>query len=105
MKLWKVILGIVAFIGGIFAVSTSKKADKKEFDKKIKENKAETKKVQEATKKVEAEKKETKKQITEAKKKTATTKKQVKSTTSAKKTAENFEKKYRKKPGRPKKNA
>ena len=105
MKLWKVILGIVAFIGGIFAVGASKKADKKEFDNKVKENEAETKKVQEAAAAAEAERIRLKKEKSKAKKKTAATKAQVKNTTSAKKTAENFEKKYRKKPGRPKKNA
>ena len=105
MKLWKYILGILGFIGGLFAVKSLKNQDKKEFDNKVKENEQKVEKVREAAKKVEAAKEATKKELTEAKKKTATTKKQVKSTTSAKKTAENFEQKYRKKPGRPKKNA
>ena len=105
MKLWKVILGIVAFIGGIFAISAStKKKAQDEADLRIKENEELTKKIKEAAKKVEEAKEKTKEELTKAKKKTTSTKKKVKNTTSAKKTTENFEKKYRKR-GRPKKNA
>ena len=79
MKLWKYILGAIAFIGGIIALSsTSKKGSKKEFNNKVEENKTKTKKIQEASKKVEAEKIETKKQVLKAKKKTSTTKSKVK---------------------------
>ena len=106
MKLWKYILGAIAFIGGIFAVSAStKKKAQDEADLRIRENEELTKKITEAAKKVEAAKAKTKKELTETKKKTTSTKKKVKDTTSAKKTTENFEKKYRKKPGRPKKKA
>ena len=105
MKLWKYILGAIAFIGGIFAVSAStKKKAQEEADLRIKENEELTKKIKEAAKKVEEAKEKTKEELTKAKKKTSTTKKKVKDTVSAKKTTENFEKKYRKR-GRPKKNA
>ena len=90
MKLWKYILGAIAFIGGIIALSsTSKKGSKKEFNNKVEENKTKTKKIQEASKKVEAEKIETKKQVSKAKKKTSTTKSKVKNTASAKNTVKN----------------
>jgi len=105
MKLWKVILGILGFIGGLFAVKSLKNQDKKEFDNKVKENEEQVKAVQEKAAQAEAERIRLKKEKSKAKKKTAATKAQVKDTTSAKKTAENFEQKYRKKPGRPKKNA
>ena len=105
MKLWKYILGAIAFIGGIFAVSASTQK-KKEYDKKVKNNQDQIKAVKVKTRKAEKAKSETKKQITESKKKTTATKKQVKDTTTAKKTVKNFENKYRKKrPGRPKKKA
>lgn len=105
MKLWKIILGILGFIGGLFAVKSLKNQDKKEFDNKVKENEEQVKAVQEKVAQAEAERIRLKKEKSKAKKKTAATKAQVKDTTSVKKTAENFEKKYRKKPGRPKKNA
>jgi len=105
MKLWKIILGILGFIGGLFAVKSLKNQDKKEFDNKVKENEEQVKAVQEKAAQAEAERIRLKKEKSKAKKKTAATKAQVKDTTSAKKTAENFEQKYRKKPGRPKKNA
>ena len=104
MKLWKYILGAIAFIGGLFVLNSSKKKAQQETDLKLKENERLTEQLKEAAKKVEAAKEETKKEISKAKKKTSTTKKKVKDTTSAKKTTENFEKKYRKR-GRPKKNA
>ena len=105
MKLWKVILGILGFIGGLFAVKSLKNQDKKEFDNKVKENEEQVKAVQEKAAQAEAERIRLKKEKSKAKKKTAATKAQVKDITSAKQTAENFEQKYRKKPGRPKKNA
>jgi len=105
MKLWKYILGILGFIGGLFAVKSLKNQDKKEFDNKVKENEEQVKAVQEKAAQAEDERIRLKKEKSKAKKKTAATKAQVKDTTSAKKTAENFEQKYRKKPGRPKKNA
>jgi len=104
MKLWKYILGAIAFVGGLFVLNSSKKKIQQETDLKLKENERLTEQLKEAAKKVEAAKEETKKEISKAKKKTSTTKKQVKDTTSAKKTTENFEKKYRKR-GRPKKKA
>ena len=105
MKLWKVILGVFTFIGGIFALNaSSKKKAQKEADLRIKENEELTKKITEAAKKVEVAKAKTKKELTKAKKKTTSTKKKTKDTSSAKKTAEGFEKKYRKR-GRPKKKA
>ena len=100
MKLWKYILGAIAFIGGLLAVKSSK--DKKEFKKELKDNQDKIKVVKAKVKKAEAEKAETKKAIEKQEAKVAKTKAKVKDTTSAKKTAENFEKKYRKK-GRPKK--
>ena len=79
MKLWKYILGAIAFIGGIFAVSAStKKKDQEETDLRIKENEELTKKITEAAKKVEAAKAKTKKELTETKKKTTSTKKKLK---------------------------
>jgi Skp family chaperone for outer membrane proteins len=97
MKLWKVILGIFTFIGGIFAISAStKKKAQDEADLRIKENEELTKKIKEAAKKVEEAKEKTKEELIKAKKKTSSTKKKAKDTTSAKKTVENFEDKYRK---------
>ena len=100
MKLWKYILGAIAFIAGILAIKSSK--NKKEFEKKLEDNQEKVKVVKAKVKKAEAEKAEVKKAIKKQEVKVAKTKTKVKDTTSAKKTAENFEKKYRKK-GRPKK--
>ncbi len=102
MKLWKYILGAIAFIGGILAVKSSK--NKKEFEVKLEDNQDKVKVVKAKAKKVEAKKTEVKKAIKKQKVKVAEAKAKVKDTTSAKKTAENFEKKYRKR-GRPKKKA
>ena len=100
MKLWKYILGAIAFIGGLLAVKSSK--DKKEFKKKLEDNQDKVKVVKAKIKKAEAKKAEVKKAIKKQEVKVAKAKAKVKDTTSAKKTAENFEKKYRKR-GRPKK--
>ena len=100
MKLWKYILGAIAFIGGLLAVKSSK--DKKEFEKKLEDNQEKVKVVKAKVKKAEAKKAEAKKAIEKQEVKVAKAKAKVKDTTSAKKTAENFEKKYRKR-GRPKK--
>jgi len=61
MKLWKYILGAIAFIGGLLAVKSSK--DKKEFKKELKDNQDKIKVVKAKVKKAEAEKAETKKAI------------------------------------------
>lgn len=95
MKLWKYILGAIAFIGGLLAVKSFK--NKKEFEKELKDNQDKIKVVKAKVKKTEAEKAETKKTIKKQEAKVAKTKAKVKDTTSAKKTTENFEKKYRKK--------
>mgnify|MGYP001246583434 FL=1 len=93
MKLWKYILGAIAFIGGILAVKSSK--DKKVLKVKLEDNKKQVKTVKTKAKKVEAKKAETKKAIKSQDKKVAKTKAKVKKTTSAKKTTSDFKKKYR----------
>ena len=92
MKLWKYILGAIAFIGGLLVVKSSK--DKKEFEKKLEDNQDKVKVVKAKVKKAEAKKAEVKKAIKKQEVKVAKAKAKVKDTTSAKKTAENFEKKY-----------
>ena len=52
MKLWKYILGAIAFIGGILAVKSSK--DKKVLKVKLEDNKKQVKTVKTKAKKVEA---------------------------------------------------
>ena len=54
MKLWKYILGAIAFIGGLLAVKSSK--DKKEFEKKLEANQDKIKVVKAKVKKAEAKK-------------------------------------------------
>ena len=51
MKLWKYILGAIAFIGGMFALSSSKKKAQQESDLKLKENEKLTEQLKEAAKK------------------------------------------------------
>ena len=100
MKLWKYILGAIAFLGGLLTVKSFK--DKKEFKKELKNNQDKIKVVKAKVKKAEAEKAEIKKAVEKQETKVAKTKAKVKDTTSAKETTKNFEKKYRKR-GRPKK--
>ena len=75
MKIWKYILGALAFIAGIFAISSSSKNNsKKVLDEKIKENNSEIKEVKVKTQKTKS-----------------------KSTKPTKKTTKSFSNKYRKK--------
>ena len=45
MKLWKLLLGILGLLGGLFAANSSRKKEIKELEGVIKENKKEEKKV------------------------------------------------------------
>ena len=54
MKLWKYILGAIAFIGGLLILNSSKKKTQQETDLKLKENERLTEQLKEAAKKVEA---------------------------------------------------
>jgi septal ring factor EnvC (AmiA/AmiB activator) len=98
MKIWKYILGALAFIAGIFAISSSSKNNsKKVLDEKIKENNSEIKEVKVKTQKTKSKKDSTQKQLSKATKTTANTKAKVKSTKPTKKTTKSFSNKYRKK--------
>ena len=98
MKLWKVILGIFTFIGGIFALgAVAKKKDEQEFDNQVKDNEKQTSKVQEQTKKAEEVKNNLKKDIQNLKEESNLTKKQLQDAKKINKVIEDFESKYRKK--------
>jgi septal ring factor EnvC (AmiA/AmiB activator) len=100
MKLWKYLIGLVAAIGGIIALSSSK--NKKKLDKQVKQNEEKLKVVKAKTEVVEQQKSEVKKKIAKSKIKAKTLNEHLKDTSKTQDIIEDFEKKHRKR-GRPSK--
>ena len=63
MKIWKIILGFLGLVGGLFAVNATKSKKVKELKKVIKENKKEEKKVEKKIKELEEAKTASKKEV------------------------------------------
>ena len=101
MKIWKYIIGVLAALGGILALSSSNK--KKELNKKVQDNEEKIKIVKAKAKVVEQKKNVAKAKASKSKAKAKTLDKQLKDTKTSKDIVDNFEKKHRKR-GRPPKN-
>jgi len=78
MKLWKIILGFLGVVGGLFAASSVKNKKVQELKKVIKENKKEEKKVEKQIKELEAAKTASKKEVGNLKRKLTISKKKTK---------------------------
>ena len=68
MKIWKLVLGFLGLVGGLFAVNASKSKEVKKLKKVIDENKKEEKKVEKQIKELEQDKSVTKKEVGNLKK-------------------------------------
>ena len=77
MKLWKLLLGILGLLGGLFAANSSRKKEIKELEGVIKENKKEEKKVEQEIKTLESQKKVSKKKVGNLKRKLTNSKKKT----------------------------
>ena len=69
MKIWKLVLGFLGLVGGLFAVNASKSKEVKKLKKVIDENKKEEKKVEKQIKELEQDKSVTKKEVGNLKRK------------------------------------
>ena len=78
MKVWKMILGFLGLVGGLFAASTVKNKKVKELKKVIKKNKEEEKKVEKEIKVLEETKTASKKEVGNLKRKLTNSKKKTK---------------------------
>ena len=78
MKLWKIILGFLGLVGGLFAAGAAKNKKVQELKKVIKENKKEEKKVEKQIKELEKAKSASKKEIGNMKRKLTNSKKKTK---------------------------
>ena len=77
MKIWKLILGFLGLIGGLFAAGTAKSRKVKELEGVIKENKKKEKEIVQGIEKLQENKTENKKEITNMKRKLTVHKKEV----------------------------
>ena len=77
MKIWKLILGFLGLVGGLFAANATKSKKVKELKKVIKENKKEEKKVEKEIKSLEENKKVSKREIGNLKRKLTNSKKKT----------------------------
>ena len=78
MKIWKLVLGFLGLVGGLFAVNASKSKEVKKLKKVIDENKKEEKKVEKQIKELEKAKSASKKEIGNMKRKLTNSKKKTK---------------------------
>ena len=78
MKIWKLVLGFLGLVGGLFAANASKSKDVKKLKKVIDENKKEEKKVEKQIKELEQDKSVTKKEVGNLKRKLTNSKKKTK---------------------------
>ena len=77
MKVWKIILGFLGLVGGLFAANSVKSKRVKELKKVIKENKKEEKKVEKQIKELEETKTASKKEVGKLKRKLTISKKKT----------------------------
>ena len=77
MKLWKIILGFLGLVGGLFAAGAAKNKKVQELKKVIKENKKEEKKVEKQIKELEEAKTASKKEVGSLKRKLTISKKKT----------------------------
>ena len=77
MKLWKIILGFLGLVGGLFAAGAAKNKKVQELKKVIKENKKEEKKVEKQIKELEEAKSASKKEVGNLKRKLTISKKKT----------------------------
>ncbi len=77
MKIWKIILGFLGLVGGLFAAGAAKNKEVKKLKEVIKENKRQEKQVEETIKKLESGKKASKKEIGNLKRKLTISKKKT----------------------------
>ena len=78
MKIWKLVLGFLGLVGGLFAANASKNKEVKKLKKVIDENKKEEKKVEKQIKELEQDKSVTKKEVGNLKRKLTNSKKKTK---------------------------
>ena len=64
MKIWKLILGFLGLIGGLFAAGAAKSKEVKELEGVIKENKKKEKEIEKGIVKLQEDKTKNKKEIT-----------------------------------------
>ena len=69
MKIWKLILGFLGLIGGLFAAGAAKSKEVKELEGVIKENKKKEKEIEKGIVKLQEDKTKNKKEITNQKRK------------------------------------
>ena len=77
MKIWKLILGFLGLVGGLFAAGAAKNKKVQELKKVIKENKKEEKKVEKQIKELEEAKTSSKKEVGNLKRKLTLSKKKT----------------------------
>ena len=77
MKIWKLILGFLGLIGGLFAAGAAKSKEVKELEGVIKENKKKEKEIVKGIEKLQVHKNKNKKEITNQKRKLTIHKKKV----------------------------
>jgi len=77
MKIWKLILGFLGLVGGLFAAGATKSKEVKKLKKAIDENKKEEKKVEKQIKELEETKKVSKKEVGNLKRKLTNSKKKT----------------------------
>ena len=77
MKLWKIILGFLGLVGGLFAAGAAKSKEVKKLKEVIKENKRQEKQVEKTIEKLESSKKASKKEIGNLKRKLTISKKKT----------------------------
>ena len=78
MKFWKLILGFLGVVGGLFAASQAKSKEVKKLKKVIDQNKKEEKKVEKQIKELEEAKSSSKKEVGNLKRKLTNSKKKTK---------------------------
>mgnify|MGYP001195329743 FL=1 len=78
MKVWKMVLGFLGLVGGLFAAGAAKSKEVKKLKVVIKENKKEEKKVEKQIKELETTKTASKKEVGNLKRKLTNTKKKTK---------------------------
>ena len=77
MKIWKLILGFLGLVGGLFAAKSVKSKEVEKLKEVIKENKKEEKKVEKEIKSLEENKKVSKREIGNLKRKLTNSKKKT----------------------------
>ena len=77
MKIWKIILGFLGLVGGLFAAGAAKSKEVKKLKEVIKENKRQEKQVEKTIEKLESSKKASKKEIGNLKRKLTISKKKT----------------------------